>query len=88
MQKPKTSHWKAVITILRYLKKYPAIGMQYAKEIGVDSHEVQGFVDLDWAGSTYDRRSTSGYCIILGGNVVTWKSKKQHVVARSSAEAY
>ncbi|PKA56139.1 putative mitochondrial protein [Apostasia shenzhenica] len=39
------------------------------------------------AGSVNDRKSTSGYCIFVGGNLVTWKSKKQNVVARSSAES-
>ncbi|GMP56109.1 hypothetical protein CsSME_00020702 [Camellia sinensis var. sinensis] len=43
--------------------------------------------DADWAGNTTDRRSTSGYCTFVGGNLVTWRSKKQTVVARSSAEA-
>jgi len=38
-------------------------------------------------GSLKDRRSTSGYCTFVGGNLVTWRSKKQSVVARSSAEA-
>lgn len=41
----------------------------------------------DHAGSVVNRRSTSGYCTFLGGNLVTWRSKKQNVVARSSAEA-
>ena len=41
----------------------------------------------DWAGSAVDRRSTSGYCSYVWGNLVTWRSKKQNVVARSSAEA-
>ncbi|XP_060964985.1 retrovirus-related Pol polyprotein from transposon RE2 [Cannabis sativa] len=49
--------------------------------------EIEAYTDADWAGSTVDRRSTSGYCSYVGGNLVTWQSKKQSVVARSSAEA-
>lgn len=49
--------------------------------------EVQGFVDVDWAWTPFDRRSTSGYSIKVGGNLVVWKSKKQSVVTRSSVEA-
>ncbi|KAH9650639.1 hypothetical protein KPL70_026448 [Citrus sinensis] len=45
------------------------------------------FTDVDWSGSINDRKSTSGYCTLLWGNLVTWRSKKQSVVARSSAEA-
>lgn len=41
----------------------------------------------NWAGSSYDRRSTSGYYIKLGGNMIVWKIKKQAVITRSSAEA-
>jgi hypothetical protein len=51
-----------------------------------DSNNVVGFSDADWAGSC-DRKSTTRFCTFVGGNLVTWKSKKQSVVARSSAEA-
>ncbi|KAL6333016.1 hypothetical protein AAG906_020036 [Vitis piasezkii] len=48
---------------------------------------IEVYTDADWAGAVDDRRSTSGYFTFVGGNLVTWKSKKQNVVAHSSAEA-
>ncbi|RDX84759.1 putative mitochondrial protein, partial [Mucuna pruriens] len=45
------------------------------------------YIDAYYARSIIDRRSTSGYCMFMRGNLVTWKSKKQNVVTRSSAEA-
>ena len=48
--------------------------------------EIEGYTDADWAGNPVDRRSTSGYFTLVGGNLVTWKSKKQKVVALSSVE--
>ncbi|XP_042010609.1 uncharacterized mitochondrial protein AtMg00810-like [Salvia splendens] len=47
----------------------------------------QRLVDADWAGNPNDRKSTAGYFTFVGGNLVTWRSKKQKVVALSSAEA-
>ena len=43
-------------------------------------------MDADWEGFKEDRRSTSGYYVFVGGNLVSWKSKKHNVVSRSSAE--
>nr|GEX53021.1 hypothetical protein [Tanacetum cinerariifolium] len=49
--------------------------------------ETQVYIDADWAGDKGNLRSTSGYFTLVGGNIVTWRSKKQKVVALSSAEA-
>jgi hypothetical protein len=84
MHAPCEKHMEAVYRILRYLKSAPGKGLMLYK----NGHlEVEGYTDVDWAGSITDRRSTSGYCTFVGGNLVTWRSKKQSVVARSSAEA-
>lgn len=84
MQAPTITHWEAAIRILRYLKKAPGQGLLFKPG---DSLTLRGYSDADWAGSVDDRRSTSGYFVFLGGNLVSWKSKKQSVVALSSAEA-
>lgn len=49
--------------------------------------KLESFSDADWAGSKEDRRSTTGFCVFLGGNLVSWKSKKQSMVSRSSAKS-
>ncbi|XP_070044448.1 isoamylase 3, chloroplastic isoform X1 [Nicotiana tomentosiformis] len=84
MDSPRDSHWDAVVRILRYIKSAPGKGLLLEDQGHV---QIVGYTDADWAGSPLDRRSTSGYCVLVGGHLVSWKSKKQNVVARSSAEA-
>ncbi|XP_031263275.1 uncharacterized protein LOC116121459 [Pistacia vera] len=84
MHNPQEKHLEAVNRILRYLKKTPGKGLFFRK---TNERKVEAFTDADWAGSTSDRRSTSGYCTFVWGNLVTWRSKKQTVVGRSSARA-
>ncbi|KAL0641744.1 hypothetical protein Bca4012_102720 [Brassica carinata] len=84
MQVPKEHHWRMVERILMYLNGSPDQGVWMGCN---GSTEVVGYCDADWAGDRADRRSTTGYCTFIGGNLVTWKSKKQKVVSCSSAEA-
>ncbi|KAK9062929.1 hypothetical protein SSX86_003558 [Deinandra increscens subsp. villosa] len=84
MSSPRTSHWEAVCHILKYLKGAPGRGILYQNN---GHHTVEGFTDADYNGDPTSRRSTTGYCIRVGGNLVSWKSKKQSVVSRSSAES-
>jgi Reverse transcriptase (RNA-dependent DNA polymerase) len=84
MQKPTKHHMELINQILRYLKAAPGRGILMKNNGHVD---IVGYSDADWAGNPTDRRSTSGFCTFVGGNLVTWKSKKQTVVTRSSAEA-
>jgi hypothetical protein len=78
------AHMDAVNRILRYLKSAPGRGLMFSRHGHLD---IEGHTDADWAGSVTDRRSTSGYFTFVGGNLVSWRSKKQNVVSRSSAEA-
>ncbi|WVY99005.1 hypothetical protein V8G54_031156 [Vigna mungo] len=85
MHNPGEKHMNVVMHILRSLKYVPGRGILFTKH--TDYQEINVYTNADWAGAIDDRRSTSGYFTFLGGNLVTWRSKKQNVVARSSAEA-
>ena len=77
-------HLDAVFQILRYLKSNPGKGLLFSNNGHLG---IEAFADADWAGSPNNKRSTSGFCAFVSGNLVTWRSKKQGAVARSSAEA-
>ena len=70
--------------MLRYLNRCIGLGVLYKKGSRLD---IVGYSYVDWASSKKDRGSTSGYCVFITRNLVTWRSKKEVVVARSSAKA-
>ena len=78
MASPTNNHWTALQQILYYLKGAPRRGLLYANH---GHTNIECFSDADWAGSKVDRRSTTGYYIFVGGNLVSWRSKKQNVVS-------
>ncbi|XP_050147281.1 uncharacterized mitochondrial protein AtMg00810-like [Malus sylvestris] len=84
MHSPTMDHLQVVKRILRYLKG--SVGRGLLMQNNVHTH-ILGYTDADWAGNSLDRKSTTGFCIFVGGNLVSWKSKKQSVITRSSAEA-
>jgi Reverse transcriptase (RNA-dependent DNA polymerase) len=84
MQSPTTHHWVAVKRILHYLKGTISHGISLRS---ATSFSLHAYSDADWVGSLDDRRSTSGFCIFLGSNIISWSAKKQPNVTRSSTEA-
>jgi hypothetical protein len=84
MHDPRDPHLTALKRLLRYLRGTVDYGLLLHRS---SSAELVVYTDADWAGCPDTRRSTSGYAVFLGGNLVSWSSKRQPVVSRSSAEA-
>ncbi|XP_066319578.1 uncharacterized mitochondrial protein AtMg00810-like [Miscanthus floridulus] len=84
MHKPRAAHWNLVKRILRYLRGTIDHGLRISVSSTTD---LKAYSDADWAGCPDTRRSTSGYCVYLGDSLVSWSSKRQQTVSRSSAEA-
>jgi histone deacetylase 1/2 len=81
---PTTAHWTAVKRIMRYVKDTIGIGISFQPST---STLLSAFSDADWAGCLDDRRSTGGFAIFIGPNLVSWSARKQATVSRSSTEA-
>ncbi|XP_021766269.1 uncharacterized protein LOC110730751 [Chenopodium quinoa] len=85
MHDPRNAHMGALKRILRYLQGTLSFGLHLYKS-SID--RLVSYTDVDWGGGCPDtRRSTSGYCVFLGDNLISWSSKRQPTLSKSSAEA-
>ncbi|XP_028100524.1 uncharacterized protein LOC114299893 [Camellia sinensis] len=84
MSAPRTPHYDALVCILCYFKGILFHGLHYSTH---SSLQLRAFSDADWAGDPIDQRSITGFCFFLGNSLISWRSKKQSLIACSSAEA-
>jgi histone deacetylase 1/2 len=84
LHEPRTPHMLAVKCIIRYVCYTIDSGLHLW---ATSSTLLSAFLDADWAGSIDDRRSTGGYAIFYGGNLIAWSARKQSRVSRSSTES-
>ena len=81
---PTSVHYAHLLRVLRYLRATPGRGLFFSSR---SSLQLSAFSDATWASDPSDRRSVTGFCLFLGSSLLTWKSKKQTGVSRSSTEA-
>ncbi|GJT00022.1 ribonuclease H-like domain-containing protein [Tanacetum coccineum] len=84
MHDPRDPHFTALKRILRYVRGTIDHGLQLYVS---STSQLTAYTDADWAGCPVTRRSTSGYCVFLGDNLLSWSAKRQVTLSRSSAEA-
>ena len=84
MQNPSNEHWVGVKRVLRYVQGTLNYGLVYQQST---EFQLEAYSDSDWAGCVETRKSTSGHVCRLGNNTISWRSKKQPIVALSSTEA-
>ncbi|GKE31849.1 ribonuclease H-like domain-containing protein [Tanacetum coccineum] len=84
MHDPREPHFAALKRIMRYVKGTLELGLHLYASV---TTSLVWYTDVDWAGFPFTRRSTSGYYMFLGDNLVSWSAKRQHTISCSSAEA-
>ena len=85
MSDPSKDHWLGIKRVLRYLKGTLTFGLKYVP--GENDCDAHGYSDANWAGDVDTRRSTSGYIFKVADVTISWSSKKQSTVAKSTTEA-
>ena len=81
--RPSIEHWHAVERVMRYLKRTITHGLHYSTYPAV----LEGYSDADWNTLSDDSKATSGYVFNIAGGAVSWKSKKQTILAQSTMES-
>lgn len=84
MSAPRSTHFAAVLRILRYIKGTLFHGLHFSAH---SSLHLTAYSDADCMGDPTDRRSTTGFCFFLGNSLISWRSKKQSLNSRSTTEA-
>jgi hypothetical protein len=89
MSEPNATHMHAAMCVLRYLRGTVDFGLKYRNDDGKYGSCVvlTGYSDADWANSKEDRKSTTGFCVYMNDNLVSWNTRKQRSVALSTAES-
>lgn len=81
------AHWEGVKRVFRYLKGTADYGLVFNTINHDDTEFVQAYCDADFAGDSESRKSTSGFVRVMNGTAICWSSKRQSVVALSTAES-
>ncbi|XP_020222487.1 uncharacterized protein LOC109804970 [Cajanus cajan] len=81
---PTTAYSQAAFHILRYLKQASGLGIFLS---ATSSLQLKAFSDSDWVGCLDSRRSITGFSVYIGDSLISWRSKKQRTVSRSSFKA-
>ncbi|KAE9600091.1 putative RNA-directed DNA polymerase [Lupinus albus] len=84
LSSPTSAHYQVATRILRYLNNSPGQGLFFSS---TNTTIIKGYSDSDWAACLDTRRSVTGWCFFLGNALISWKSKRQQIVSKSSSEA-